>query len=90
MNPTHYNTPTPGLTIASTSATTRATPISQANVTAPTQATTIMSASATGTGGRSGGGGGGGGGGAPAAAPQLHQMETWEAYPQQSLMEHML
>ena len=51
-NPTHYNTPTPGLTIASTSTTTQ----------------TIMSASTTGTGGRSGGGGGGGGGGAPAAA----------------------
>ena len=49
MNLTHYNTPTPGLTIASTSATTWATPISQANVTAPTQATTIMSASTTGT-----------------------------------------
>ena len=56
---THYNSPTPGLTIASTS-----------TVTFPIQTTpiqpTIMSASAT--GGRSGGGGRGGGAPAPATA----------------------
>ena len=53
--PTHYNTPTPGLTIASTSTITF--PTTQT----PVQPTITMSASAA-------GGGGGGGGGAPTAA----------------------
>ena len=48
-NPTHYNTPTPGLTIASTSSSTRTTIIPQITVTAPIQQTTPMSASTTGT-----------------------------------------
>ena len=68
-NPTHYNTPTPGLTIASTSSATHTTTIPQITITTPIQ-TTPMSASATRTGGRSRGGGGGGrGGGAAAALP---------------------
>ena len=50
-NPTHYNTPTPGLTTVSTSLFTRTTNIPQITVTAPIQHTTPMSASATGTGG---------------------------------------
>ena len=66
---THYSSPTPGLTIASTSTVTFPTAPSPTNLpiqTAPIQPT-IMSASAT--GGRSGGGRGRGGGGtAPAAA----------------------
>ena len=68
---THYSSPTPGLTIASTSTVTF--PTAPSPTTIPTQTApiqpTIMSASAT--GGRSGGGGGGGGGTAPAttAAP---------------------
>ena len=65
---THYSSPTPGLTIASTSTVTFPTvpnPTTLPTQTAPTQPT-IMSVSAT--GGRSGGGGGGGGGTAPAAA----------------------
>ena len=65
---THYNSPTPRLTIASTSTVTFPTTPSPTIIptqTAPVQPTT-MSASAT--RGRSGGGGGGGGGGAPAAA----------------------
>ena len=67
---THYSSPTPGLTIASTSTVTFPTAPSPTIIptqTAPIQPTT-MSASAT--GGRSGGrgGGGGGGGAAPAAA----------------------
>ena len=45
-NPTHYNTPTPVLVIASTSSSTRTTTIPQITVTAPIQ-TTPMSASAT-------------------------------------------
>ena len=64
---THYSSPTPGLTIASTSTVTFPTapsPTTFSIQTAPIQPTT-MSASAT--GGRSGGGGGGGGGTAPAA-----------------------
>ena len=61
---THYNTPTPGLTIASTSTVTP--PTTQTATTTPTQPIITMSASAT--GGQSGGGGGGGGGGALAAA----------------------
>ena len=65
---THYNSPTPGLTIASTSTVTF--PTTQSPTAIPTQPTltqptVTMSASAT--GGRSRGGGGGGGGGAPAA-----------------------
>ena len=60
---THYNTPTPGLTIASTST------ITFPTMQTPVQPTITMSASAT--GGWSGGGGGGGGGGAPAAAATL-------------------
>ena len=51
VNPTHYNTPTPGLTIASTSTTTQTTHTPQITITAPIQQTTPMSASATGTGG---------------------------------------
>ena len=70
VNPTHYNTPSPGLTITSTSAATQTTHIPQITITAPIQQAT-MSASATGTRGRGGGGGGGGGGGAPAAAATL-------------------
>ena len=70
VNPTHYNSPTPGLTIASTSATTQTTHVPRITITAPIQQTT-MSASATGTGGRGGGGGGGGGGGPAAAAAAL-------------------
>ena len=67
--PTHYNSPTPRLTIASTSTVTFPTTPSPTII--PTQTTPVqpstMSASAT--GGQSGGGGGGGGGGAaPAAA----------------------
>ena len=50
-NPTHYNTPTPGLTITSTSTTTHTTTIPQITVTTPSQQTIPMSASATGTGG---------------------------------------
>ena len=61
---THYSSPTPGLTIASTSTVTFPTAPSPTTIPAPTQPT-IMSVSAT--GGRSGGGGGGGGT-APAAA----------------------
>ena len=60
---THYNTPTPELTIATTS--TVSFPTTQSPTIIPTQPTITMSASAT--RGRSGGGGGGGGG-APAAA----------------------
>ena len=63
----HYNTPTPGLTIASTSTVTF--PTMQTSTTTPTQPIITMSASAT--GGRSGGGGRGGGGGAPVAAAAL-------------------
>ena len=64
--PTHYSSPTPRLTIASTSTVTFPTAPSPITIpTQPTQPTATMSASAT--GGRSGGGGGGGGG-APAAA----------------------
>ena len=65
---THYNSPTPGLTIASTSTVNFPTAPSPTTIhiqTAPIQPTT-MSASAT--GGRSGGGGGGGGGGGTAPA----------------------
>ena len=65
---THYNSPTPGLTIASTSTVTF--PTTQTPTTIPTQTLpvqpTTMSASAT--RGRSGGGGGGGGAAAAAAA----------------------
>ena len=63
---THYNSPTPGLTIASTSTITFPTTPSPTIIptqSTPAQPTTAMSASAT--GGRSGGGGGGG---APAPA----------------------
>ena len=60
---THYNTPTPRLTIASTS--TPTIPTTQPTITALTQPTITMSASATGVGARSRGGGGGG---APATA----------------------
>ena len=49
-NPTHYNTPTPGLIIASTNSSTHTTTIPQITIIAPIQ-TTPMSASATGTGG---------------------------------------
>ena len=65
---THYNSPTPGLTIASTSTVTF--PTTQSPTTIPTQPTPtqpIVTMSASTTGGRSRGGGGGGGG-APAAA----------------------
>ena len=63
---THYNSPTPGLTIASTSTVTFPTAPSPTTIPPqPTRPTITMSASAT--GGRSGGGGGGGRGGAPAA-----------------------
>ena len=51
VNPMHYNTPTPRLTITSTSATTQTTLIPQITITAPIQQTTPMSASAMGTGG---------------------------------------
>ena len=67
---THYSSPTPRLTIASTSTITFPTAPSPTIIPTqytPSQPTITMSASAT--GGRSGGGGGGGGGGAaPAAA----------------------
>ena len=63
---THYNSPTPGLTIASASTVTFPTTQSPTIQPTPTQPTVTMSASAT--RGRSGGGGGGSGGGAPAAA----------------------
>ena len=83
VNPTHYNTPTPGLTTASTSSTSRTT-IPQITITTPIQQTTPMSASATGMGGRSRGGGG------HQQQPQpfqLHQMEACKAYHQQYLTE---
>ena len=66
---THYNSPTPGLTIASANIITFPTTQSPTTILTqptPTQPTITMSASAT--RGRSGGGGGGGGGGAPAVA----------------------
>ena len=65
---THYSSPTPGLTIASTSTVTFPTAPSPTTIPAqPThQPTATMSASTT--GGRSRGGGGGGGGGAASAA----------------------
>ena len=64
---THYSSPTPGLTIASTSTITFPTAPSPTIIpTQPIQPTVTMSASAT--GGRSRGGGGGGGGGAASAA----------------------
>ena len=61
---THYSSPTPGLTIASTSTVTFPTAPSPTTIPTQPQPTVTMSASAM--GGRSGGGGGGGGG-APAA-----------------------
>ena len=66
---THYNSPTPGLTIASANTVTFPTTQSPTTILTqptPTQPTVTMSASAT--GGQSRGGGGGGGGGVPAAA----------------------
>ena len=68
---THYSSPTPGLTIASTSTITF--PTAPSPTTIPTQPTPIQTAtmSASATGGRSGGGGGGGAGAAPAAAAAL-------------------
>ena len=63
---THYNSPTLGLTIASTSTITIPTaPNPTTRPIQPTQPTITMSASAT--GGQSRGGGGGGGGGTPTA-----------------------
>ena len=69
---THYNSPTPGLTIASTNTITFPTTTNLTIIPTTLAQPTTMSASAT--GGQSGGGGGGGGGGtAPvaAAAPAL-------------------
>ena len=65
---THYSSPTPGLTIASTSTVTF--PTAPSPTTIPVQTTQPTTMSASTTGGQSGGGGGGGGGGgtAPAAA----------------------
>ena len=66
---THYNSPTPRLTIASANTVTFPTTQSLTTILTqptPTQPTVTMSASTT--GGQSGGGGGGGGGGVPAAA----------------------
>ena len=67
---THYNSPTPGLTIASANIITFPTTQSLTTILTqptPTQPTVTMSASAT--GGQSGGGGGGGGAPAAAAIP---------------------
>ena len=67
---THYSSPTPGLTIASTSTVTFPTAPSPTTIpTQPTPSQPPITMSASATRGRSGGGGGGGGGGAaPAAA----------------------
>ena len=80
--PAHYNTPTPRLSIASTSTA----PTSQVTSTAPISQPMHMSTSTTGTGSQSGGGGRGGGsggsrGGGTGTAPTTSNGGMWGVPP---------